>query len=123
MSDPPGGDPFDKFKSPPVAPPLTPQVGAGHGPKNSNRDATGGLIPYKNVPALIGYYLGVFSLIPILGMVLAPAAFILGIVGLHARKKQPEVKGTAHAWVAIVLGSLVMLAYAALMGFAIFSAA
>ena len=27
-------------------------------------DATGGVIPYKNVPALVAYYLGVFSLIP-----------------------------------------------------------
>ena len=29
-------------------------------------DATRGVIPYKNVPALIGYYCGVFAIIPCL---------------------------------------------------------
>src|SRR5687768_17357038 len=63
------------------------------------------IIPYKNVPALIGYYVGVFSLIPCLGLALAPVAVILGIIGLVVARK-PGAKGTAHAVVAIILGLL-----------------
>ena len=69
-------------------------------------DATGGLIPYKNPPALTAYYLGVFSLIPLLGCLLGPAALIMGVIGLRKRKKQPQCRGAAHAWTGIVLGGL-----------------
>lgn len=65
-----------------------------------------GLIPYKNTPALIGYYLGVFSLIPCIGLILGPAALVLGILGLRRVGRTPEAKGVVHAWVAIVLGAL-----------------
>jgi hypothetical protein len=67
-------------------------------------DATGGLIPYKNAPALIAYYLGIFGLIPFIGLLLAIPAFILGIIGLRKRAKTPAIKGAAHAWIGIVLG-------------------
>lgn len=73
-------------------------------PQHPTTDATGGVIPYKNVPALIGYYLAVFSLIPILALLLGPAAFILGIVGFRAYLKEPKKRGQFHAWVAIILG-------------------
>ena len=71
-------------------------------PGDMQGDTTGGLIPYKNKCALIGYYLGVFSiLIPVVGGI---ASVVLGIMGLIAKKKNPAVRGTAHAIVAIVLG-------------------
>jgi len=35
---------------------------------NTAGDNTGGLIPYKNPKALIAYYLGIFSLFPLLGL-------------------------------------------------------
>ena len=79
--------------APPPPPPL-PQTG----------DSTGGIIPYKNPPALVAYYLGIFGLIPVIGLLLAVAAFILGFIGLSKRKKNPIIKGAAHAWVGIVLG-------------------
>ena len=69
-------------------------------------DSTGGIIPYKNAPALIAYYLAVFSLIPCFGLPLGIAAIVLGIMGLKHRKANPEVSGTAHAWIGIVLGAL-----------------
>ncbi|MCP5535317.1 MAG: DUF4190 domain-containing protein [Akkermansiaceae bacterium] len=72
-------------------------------------DATGGVIPYKNVPSLVGYYLGVFSLIPVIGLLLGPAAIILGIIGFRAYLKQPGRRGQVHAWVAIVLGTLTVI--------------
>lgn len=74
-------------------------------------DALGGLIPYKNVPALIAYYLGVFSAIPFVGIFLGLAAFILGIIGLKTAKKRPEVKGKIHAWVGILVGGFFCLLY------------
>jgi hypothetical protein len=77
-------------------------------------DATGGLIPYKNAKALTAYYLGVFSLIPCLGIILGPIAIILGFLGLAHAKKHPEARGQAHAIVGIVLGGLVLAGHVAL---------
>jgi hypothetical protein len=79
-------------------------------------DAAATLIPYRNKPALIGYYLGVFSLsacIPILGIVgvgMGIAALVLGVKGLRNVKANPTAKGTVHAWIAIVCGTLFSLA-------------
>lgn len=67
-------------------------------------DATGGLIPYKNVPALVGYYVSILGMLPCFP--LGIAAFVLGIMGLRKAKQNPEVRGQVHAWIAIVLGGL-----------------
>ncbi|ADG69488.1 hypothetical protein Plim_3676 [Planctopirus limnophila DSM 3776] len=67
-------------------------------------DSTGGLIPYKNPSALIAYYLGIFGLFPLFGLVFSIPAFILGIVGLYKRSQNPVIKGSVHAWIGIVLG-------------------
>ncbi|MFC1679875.1 hypothetical protein ACFL2T_06665 [Elusimicrobiota bacterium] len=75
-----------------------------------NDDGVGGLIPYKNTKALIAYYLGVFSLIPCLGLLLGIGAFILGLLGLAHAKKHPESGGKAHAWIGIVVGGLCAVA-------------
>jgi hypothetical protein len=71
-------------------------------------DATGGLIPYKNPYALIGYYVGIFSLFPCVP-ILSIAAVVLGIMGLSKVAREPHVKGTVHAWIAIVLGGVSLL--------------
>ncbi|MHC4970687.1 MAG: hypothetical protein ACYTF4_19010 [Planctomycetota bacterium] len=65
-----------------------------------------GVIPYRNPAALFGYYLAVFSLIPVLGLLLGPAAVICGIFGFRAGLKTPSAKGKVHAWVAIIPGGL-----------------
>lgn len=64
------------------------------------------IIPYKNICALIAYYLGVFSVIPFLGMPLGIAAFILGILALRFRRRNPAAGGVVHAWIGIVIGGL-----------------
>lgn len=69
-------------------------------------DVTGGVIPYKNKHALLAYYFGIFGLVPILGILLAIPAVILGISGLKKKKKDPIIKGSAHAWAGIILGAL-----------------
>jgi uncharacterized protein YqgC (DUF456 family) len=71
--------------------------------------ALDGLIPYNNKKALFAYYCGIFSLIPVLALVLGPAALILGIMGHSYVKAHPEAKGTAHAWIGIVMGGLTSL--------------
>ena len=73
-------------------------------PPSSQEAPLSGMIPYKNLPALIGYYFAVFSLI--LGPLLGIPAIVLGIVGLVKRSKDPRVRGLAHAWVAILLGTV-----------------
>lgn len=77
-------------------------------PSESQGDSTGGVIPYKNPPALIAYYCGVFSLIACIPFLfpLPIAALILGIKGLRKAKAEPQVKGQVHAWIGIVCGSI-----------------
>jgi hypothetical protein len=68
------------------------------------------VVPYKNVPALVGYYCGVFSLVCpcfLLGLF----GFIFGMIGLKRAKEHPEAKGKAHAWIGIILGGLAGLLY------------
>ena len=80
-------------------------------------DAISTLLPYRNTPALISYYLGVFSLIPCIGAPLGIAAVVLGIMGLKVANKNPTAKGKAHAIVGIVLGGLFGLIWSALILF------
>lgn len=72
-------------------------------------DATGGVIPYKNPKALIAYYLGILSGLPLIGLPLGIAAFILGILGLKARRENPVIKGSVHAGIGIGCGCLFSL--------------
>ena len=69
------------------------------------------IIPYKNPKALIAYYLGVFSLIPFIGMFLGITAFILGLQGLKFARTHPGAKGKAHAWIGILVGGFFGLFY------------
>jgi hypothetical protein len=78
-------------------------------------DATGGVIPYKNPKALIAYYLGIVSGLPIIGLPFGVAAFILGILGLKDRSRNPAIKGSAHAWIGIGCGGLFALLWGILL--------
>jgi hypothetical protein len=77
-------------------------------------DPMSGIIPYKNPAALTAYYLGLFSLLPLVGLLLAIPAFILGIVGFRKRLKNPKCKGAVHAWIGIVMGGLFTLIWGGL---------
>ncbi len=87
-----------------LTPPEFSQPVMHSGAPSVTGDATGGLIPYKNPLALIGYYTGIASLIPVLGFVTGPIALVLGIMGLIRRARQPAIRGAVHAWIAIILG-------------------
>jgi hypothetical protein len=89
----------ENMPTPPPLPPSRPQ----------GDEALAAIIPYRNVPALIAYYCGVFSLIPCLGFILGIAAILLGTYGLRIAAEQPESKGKAHAWVGIIIGTVVVI--------------
>ena len=83
--------------TPPTKPgPVPPARAVG------STDATGGIIPYKNAPALVAYYCGVFSVLPLfpIGM----TAFVLGVIGLRRHRREPAVRGRVHAWIGILVG-------------------
>ena len=100
VPEPPESNPYNA----PLAEVVTPV------PQFENEgDATGGVIPYKNPHALIAYYLGIISLLPVIGIPFGVASVILGIMGLNRRRKNPVIKGAVHAWIGIVLGTLSIL--------------
>ncbi len=84
-------------------------------PRPPEYPALGGLIPYRNARALWAYYLGVFSLIPCLGIPLGFAALILGILGLKYARSHPEDRGKVHAWTGIILGVICGVGYTVLL--------
>jgi len=94
----------------PAAPPVLPDAS----PPPKTNGGLNVIIPYKNVRALVAYYLGVFSAIPVLGIPLGPAAFILGILALRFRRKNPAAGGAVHAWIGILAGGFFTLIYLAL---------
>ncbi len=110
-----GGEPCPVMHHPRLSPILNaPPTVAGPMPVKSDGGAVSALIPYRNPPALIGYYVAVAALIPVLGLILGPVAMILGFAGLRRRTRDRASKGLAHAWVAIVLGGLVLVAHVVL---------
>jgi hypothetical protein len=90
------------------APGAWSEAGAARAP---SAGAAPALIPYKNPLALTGYYLGVFSAIPCVGIPLGITAFVLGLLGLKRAKAHPESKGKVHAWVGIIVGGLFGFGY------------
>jgi hypothetical protein len=64
------------------------------------------VLPMRNQPALAGYYCAIFSLVPIAGLFLGPAAIGYGIVGLDRGNRLPNHIGYGHALFAIVAGTV-----------------
>lgn len=71
----------------------------------------GGLIPTRNPSALASYYLGIFSILPFIGIPLGAAALLTGIKGLRIAEDNPEARGKIHAWVGILVGGFFGLGY------------
>jgi len=98
---------------------ASPPINAASGAKSGS--SLNAVIPYKNIRALAAYYFAVFSVIPILGMPLGLAGFVLGMLGLRFRAKDPAAGGQVHAWIGIVLGGLCGFGYLALIIFLFFA--
>jgi hypothetical protein len=88
-----------KCGSPLPSPPVPPE--AAHRKED---------IEHRNSRALAGYYLGILSLIPLLGAVLGPVAVVVGVMGARAAPTAPGQVGQAHARIGIILGILTTLA-------------
>ena len=91
------------------------------------RPSSGGvdsIIPYNNVLALAAYYCGVFGLISCflfgVGGLFGIVPLILGVLGLMKANKDPEARGSVHAWVGIGLGALEMLVGLGTIGFILY---
>ena len=93
-----------EFKAVFAPPPLGEMRSEGGGGLNA-------IIPYKNVRALIAYYLAVFSVIPFFWIPLGLIGMAMGISGLRFQRQHPAAGGKIHAWIGIVLGGLFGLAY------------
>lgn len=74
-----------------------------------------GWVPYRNGPALVAYYTGLFSLIglvPLLGipmLVLAPVAIWYGYQGLASSYREPQRMGGHHARLGLLLAMIVLV--------------
>ncbi|MEM7456496.1 MAG: hypothetical protein AAF456_19280 [Planctomycetota bacterium] len=98
------------YSAPEPGAPVPPPPPAYSNPNEG--DATGGLIPYKNPKALISYYLGILSGLPLIGLPIGLTALVLGILGLRDRKRNPVIKGGFHAGVGIGCGGFFTLLWA-----------
>jgi hypothetical protein len=66
-------------------------------------------IDSPNPTALTAYRCGLWAMIPLAGLVLGPAALVLGLAGRRRERPNPSERGTAQATAAIVLGVLTTL--------------
>jgi hypothetical protein len=94
-----------------AAAPPPPLAGPAPQTPGSAADAVSSIIPYRNVPALVAYYLAVFSLLPCIGALLGLIALILGLKGLRLARENPDAKGRVHAWIGILVGGFFFVAY------------
>ena len=94
-----------------AAAPPPPLSGPAPQSPSSAADTVSSIIPYRNVPALVAYYLAVFSILPCIGALLGLIALILGVKGLRVARENPDAKGRVHAWIGIVVGGFFFVAY------------
>ena len=95
MSDPPPAPP----SVPSTVPPNREKLDHGSNPMDH-------MVPTRNIPALTSWYLGVFGLIPILGIPLSLGAIVSGIFGIKVARKPDVQMGRGHAIAGIILGTL-----------------
>lgn len=62
-----------------------------------------------NRPAVASYRCAVYGMIPLLGLILGPAAICWGVVGWRRYRSHPDERGHAHALFGIIVGSLEIL--------------
>ena len=82
-------------------------------------DPLASIIPTKNAPALLAYYLGLFSILPLFGLPMGIVAVIQGSKGWRMAKETPQVHGKAHAGIGIGCGSIGLLFNLAIVAMAV----
>lgn len=113
---------------PPVPPETAARVTVGSGLNK--------VVPYRNIPALAGYYCAVFAIIPLFAILVGSTspyarevvydllpfagvlpgflAAVLGLSGLRLARQNPAAGGKVHSWLGIVLGGICALGYLAI---------
>ncbi len=76
-----------------------------------------GILPRRNPVALFAYYLGVFALVPVVGLALGPLAVVLGVFGVRAARRKPKARGGGHAWAGVVMGVVAIVVSAVVLIF------
>src|SRR5947209_807389 len=66
----------------------------------------GSFTPWKNPAAVYAYAVALAGMTPILGLLLGPAAVVLGLIGRVRLRRNPEIKGQSFIRAGIVLGTL-----------------
>jgi hypothetical protein len=66
----------------------------------------GSFTPWKNPPAVYAYAVALAGMTPVLGLVLGPAAIVLGLVARARFRRNPEIKGLSFLRAGIILGTL-----------------
>ena len=85
---------------------VPPRSRVGLSPQVPPPNAIDHVIPVRNGPALISWYLGVFSLIPILGIPLGIGAIITGLIGLLKVGRGDVKVGFWHGLLGMILGCI-----------------
>jgi hypothetical protein len=67
----------------------------------------------RQAGALRAYRCGVFSLIPLAGLVLGPAAIVLAVMAWREGRRDPAAKGNGYVVAALALGLATLLCNAA----------
>lgn len=94
---------------PPVSIPPVADRRASYTALSAQDDLFSRIVPTKNKQALPAYYFGVAALIPCLGLLAAPPAIVLGMMGLRACNATSGLPGKAHAISGIVMGIAMIL--------------
>lgn len=94
-------------------PPNPPPLGYAVPNTVGGNEQVASIIPYRNWAALTSYYLGLFSLFPVLGFFLAVPALVLGIMGYRRYLADRQIKGNVHAIIGIVCGAIFTLIWGA----------
>jgi hypothetical protein len=63
----------------------------------------------SNRTALLAYRCSLLAMIPFAGLVLGPAAVVLGLLGRRSEQRQPSERGAGQAMAAIVLGGATLV--------------
>jgi hypothetical protein len=59
--------------------------------------------------AIIAGYMGLFAILPLLGLPAAIAAVVCGMKALKTIKADPELSGKGRAWFGIIIGGLMLV--------------
>jgi hypothetical protein len=73
----------------------------------ARRKEPGSLILADNPVARTAYHCSLFALIPLLGLILGPVAFVLGFAAWRQERRDPTPWGWLRAGTAMFLGSII----------------